>query len=201
MAKKVGTLIKEARTNAGLTQEQLARKIKGLSAGELAKAESGESELTQALLKEIAKATGVTQSSLLNAAKTSAAKKTTAAKKTETTKTTAAKKTETAKATAAKKTETAKKATTKKTETAKKTTSKKTDTELTAAEKKLLEAYRAATSDAKKSALKILKGEDMELAEIMKLLKLDSKLDGLGSGDGILGGLKEGLLGGLLGKK
>ena len=201
MAKKVGTLIKEARTNAGLTQEQLARKIKGLSAGELAKAESGESELTQALLKEIAKATGVTQSSLLNAAKTSAAKKTTAAKKTETTKTTAAKKTETAKATAAKKTETAKKATTKKTETAKKTTSKKTDTELTAAEKKLLEAYRAATADAKKNALKLLKGEDLEFADIMKLLKLDSKLDNLGSGDGILGGLKEGLLGGLLGKK
>ena len=69
MAKKVGTLIKEARTAAGLSQEQLARKIKGLSAGELARAESGESELTQALLKEIAKATGVTQSSLLNAAR------------------------------------------------------------------------------------------------------------------------------------
>ncbi|MBQ1576575.1 MAG: helix-turn-helix transcriptional regulator, partial [Oscillospiraceae bacterium] len=77
MAKKVGTLIKEARTAAGLSQEQLARKIKGLSAGELAKAESGEIELTQALLKEIAKATGVTQSSLLSAAKTSTAKKTT----------------------------------------------------------------------------------------------------------------------------
>ena len=33
------------------------------------------------------------------------------------------------------------------------------------------------------------------------MLKLDSKLEGLGAGDGILGGLKEGLLGGLLGKK
>ena len=183
MAKKVGTLIKEARTAAGLTQEQLARKIKGLSAGELAKAESGETELTQALLKEIAKATGVTQASLLGAAKAGAAKKTT----------TAAKKTTAAKTTAA-----AKKTTT----TAKKTsTAKKADAELTAAEKKLLEAYRAASSDAKKNALKILKGEDLELADIMKLLKLDSKLDSLGSGDGILGGLKEGLLGGLLGKK
>ena len=188
MAKKVGTLIKEARTAAGLTQEQLARKIKGLSAAELGKAESGEVELTQAFLKEIAKATGVTQASLLNAAKTATAKKTETAKKT-----TAAKKT----TTTAKTTDAAKKTT-----TAKKTsTAKKADAELTAAEKKLLEAYRAATSDAKKSALKILKGEDMELAEIMKLLKLDSKLDGLGSGDGILGGLKEGLLGGLLGKK
>ena len=186
MAKKVGTLIKEARTAAGLTQEQLARKIKGLSAAELGKAESGEVELTQAFLKEIAKATGVTQASLLTAAKATTAKKTTTAKATTAKKTATAKKTETAK----------------KTTTAKKTsTAKKADADLTAAEKKMLEAYRAATSDAKKTALKILKDEDMELAEIMKLLKLDSKLDGLDSSDGILGGLKDGLLGGLLGKK
>ena len=188
MAKKVGTLIKEARTAAGLSQEQLARKIKGLSAGELAKAESGETELTQALLKEIAKATGVTQTSLLSAAKTTTAKKTTAASKTA-----AAKKTTTAKTTASKTT------TAKKTSTAKKTAAKDADT-LTAAEKKLLDAYRAASSDAKKNALKILKGEDLDMAEIMKLLKLDSKLESLGGG-GILGGLKEGLLDGLLGKK
>lgn len=181
MAKKVGTLIREARTAAGLTQEQLARKIKGLSAGDLAKAESGEIELTQALLKEIAKATGVTQTSLLSAAKSSTAKKTTTTAKT---------------ASAKKTTTTAKKTTS----TAKKTASKDSET-LTAAEKKLLEAYRAASSDAKKLALKLLKGEDLEMAEIMKLLKLDSKLENLGSGDGILGGLKEGLLGGLLGKK
>ena len=185
MAKKVGTLIKEARTAAGMTQEQLARKIKGLSAGELAKAESGETELTQALLKEIAKATGVTQSSLLSAAKTASAKKTPAASRTATAKKTT---------TAASKTSTAKKAS-----TAKKTASKDADT-LTAAEKKLVEAYRAASSDAKKNALKILKGEDLDMAEIMKLLKLDSKLENLGGG-GILGGLKEGLLDGLLGKK
>ena len=80
-------------------------------------------------------------------------------------------------------------------------TAKKAETELTAAEKKLLEAYREASADAKKNALKILKGEDLELPEILKMLKLDSKLEGLGAGDGILGGLKEGLLGGLLGKK
>lgn len=30
-SKKVGALIKEARTNAGLTQEQLAKKISGRS--------------------------------------------------------------------------------------------------------------------------------------------------------------------------
>ena len=184
MAKKVGTLIKEARTAAGLSQEQLARKIKGLSAGELARAESGESELTQALLKEIAKATGVTQSSLLSAARADAGKKTTSSAKTATAK----------KTTTAAKTTTAKKAS-----TAKKTASKDAET-LTAAEKKLLEAYRAASSDAKKNALKILKGEDLDMAEIIKFLKLGSKLESLGGG-GILGGLKEGLLDGLLGKK
>lgn len=69
MAKKVGTLIKEARTNAGLTQEQLAKKVKGLSAADLGKAERGEKDLTQEQLKAIAKATGVTQKSLLEAAK------------------------------------------------------------------------------------------------------------------------------------
>ena len=84
-AKKVGTLIKEARTNADMTQEQLARKIKGLSASDISMAERGKLDLTQAQLKEIAKVTGVTQASLINAAKgTSSAKTTkkTTAKKT-----------------------------------------------------------------------------------------------------------------------
>ena len=67
--KKVGDLIKEARTNAGLTQAQLAAKVDGVSASDISKAERGEKELTQAALKQIAKATGVTQSSLLNAPK------------------------------------------------------------------------------------------------------------------------------------
>ncbi len=75
MAKKVGTLIKEARTQAGMTQEQLARKVKGVSASDISKAERGELELTQAALKEIAKATGVTQKSLLDAAKGSSSGK------------------------------------------------------------------------------------------------------------------------------
>ena len=180
MANKVGALIREARTKAGLSQEALAKKIDGLSASDIGKAERGEKELSQTALKAIAKATGVTQSSLLAAAKEGEKKK----KKTGT----------------AQKTETAKKTSTKKTSTAKKTAAKDADT-LSAAEKKLLEAYRAATSDAKKNALKILKGEDLDMAEIMKLLKLDSKLENLGNNGGILGGLKEGLLDGLLGKK
>jgi transcriptional regulator with XRE-family HTH domain len=79
--KKVGTLIKEARTEAGLTQEQLARKIAGLSASDISAAERHQKDLTQDQLKKIAKATGVTQASLLNAAKGSSAKKTSSASK------------------------------------------------------------------------------------------------------------------------
>ena len=74
-AKTVGTLIKEARTNADLTQEQLARKISGLSAEDISLAERGKKNLTQDQLKQIAKITGVTQSSLINASKGSSAKK------------------------------------------------------------------------------------------------------------------------------
>lgn len=80
-SKKLGNLIKEARTEAGLTQEQLARKISGLSASDISAAERGVGDLTQEQLKKIAKATGVTQASLLDAAKgSSTSKKSTAAK-------------------------------------------------------------------------------------------------------------------------
>lgn len=68
-AKKVGKLIKEARTGAGMTQEQLARKVRDCSASDIGRAERGEKELTTDQLKQIAKATGVTQKSLLDAAK------------------------------------------------------------------------------------------------------------------------------------
>ena len=67
--KKVGDLIKEARTGAGFTQEALAKKIKTLSASDISKAERGEKELTTEELKTIAKLTGVTQKSLLEAPK------------------------------------------------------------------------------------------------------------------------------------
>ena len=86
--KKVGELIREARTNAGLTQEQLAKKIDNVSASDISKAERGEKELTQTALKQIAKATGVTQASLLNAAKGVSGEK----KKTSSTSSSAAKK-------------------------------------------------------------------------------------------------------------
>lgn len=132
MANKVGPLIKSARTGAGLTQEQLAKKVDGVTAADISKAERGEKELPQAALKQIAKATGVTQTSLVEAAKNS----TYGAAKTSSGKTSAAK------------------------TTASKSASSKTSMQLTAAEKKLVELYRAADTETKKNAVKVLKGED-----------------------------------------
>ncbi|MBP3656338.1 MAG: helix-turn-helix transcriptional regulator [Clostridia bacterium] len=133
-AKKVGTLIKEARVNADLTQEQLARRISGLSASDISMAERGKMDLTQAQLKQIAKITGVTQASLINAPKNTSSAKTTAAKKTAEKKTTTAKKTS--------------------------TTAKTTSMKLTAAEKRLVELYREANAETKKDCIKLLKGEE-----------------------------------------
>ncbi|MBR2696879.1 MAG: helix-turn-helix transcriptional regulator [Parasporobacterium sp.] len=77
MANKVGNLIKKARKEAGLTQDQLSRKVKGASASDIGKAERGEIRLTNDQLKQIAKATGVTQKSLLDAAASSSYKNST----------------------------------------------------------------------------------------------------------------------------
>ena len=71
MANKVGNLIKKARTEAGLTQEQLAKKVRNCSTSDIGKAERGEIRLTNDQLKQIAKATGVTQKSLTDAAASS----------------------------------------------------------------------------------------------------------------------------------
>ena len=127
-AKTAGELIREARTKAGLSQEKLAQAVDGVSASDISKAERGEKELSQAALKQIAKATGVTQKSLLEAASKTAGSS-------------------------------------KKTDSGKKTTSAKaagTEIKLTAAEKRILELYRAADSDTKKAAEKLLKGEKDE---------------------------------------
>ena len=167
MANTVGPLIKEARSKAKLSQEALASQVDGLSSSDLGKAERGEKELSQSVLRQIAKITGVTQSSLINAAKestygTTAKKAATAA---------AAKKTATA--TTAKKTSTTTKTTTaaKKATTAKKTSSASKDAiELTAAEKKLIELYRAADSETKKKAVAVLKGESSEMSDILTSL-------------------------------
>ena len=78
MGKTVGKLIKAARIGADMTQDQLARRISGLSASDISRAERGEKDLTQAQLKKIASIAGVTQASLINAAKEeSSSKKTT----------------------------------------------------------------------------------------------------------------------------
>ena len=134
---KLGTLIKSARAEADLTQEQLARKIDGLSASDISLAERGQKDLTQAQLKQIAKATGVTQASLLNAAKEPGSKKTTAAKKTA-------------------------KTVTKSTKSSAASKSTTTSVKVTAAEKKLLELYRQADTETKKAAVKVLKGEESD---------------------------------------
>lgn len=155
MANKVGPLIKEARTNAGLSQEALAKKISGISASDIGKAERGEKELTQAVLKEIAKITGVTQKSLIDAAKAS----TYSSKKTS--------------SSSGKKTSS----------TAKKTsssgTAKKSSMQLTAAEKKLVELYREADAETRKSAVAVLKGEQPEGADLLSSL-LGSAVEMLG---------------------
>ena len=128
-SKKVGTLIKEARTEAGLTQEQLARRISGLSANDLSLAERHQKNLTQDQLKQIAKITGVTQTSLLEAARGSTAKKPAGAK---------------------------------------------SSMQVTATERRLVELYRAADTETRKDALKVLRGQD-SLAEDI----LESLLDGV----------------------
>lgn len=66
MGIKTGEAIRAARTGAKLTQAALA-KAAGLTPGEIGKAERGELELSKEALKAVAKAAGVTQTSLLNA--------------------------------------------------------------------------------------------------------------------------------------
>ena len=161
MADTVGKLIREARTKAGLTQEQMAKKMGGgMTAAQISRAERGEEPLTQAQLKTVAKITGVTQASLLSAARESKPAKKQTVKSTAKT---------TAKSTAA-------------------TASMK----VTAAEKKLVEAYRKADSDTRKAALRVLRGECGEM--VTRLLgKSDNVAEDLADH---LGDLIGGLFGG-----
>ena len=131
MGKKVGKLVKAARTGADMTQEQLARRISGLSANDISLAERGEKDLTQAQLKKIAAITGVTQASLINAAKAESGSSRATTKKT----------------------------TTKKTTPPKTPANANSTMKVTATERKLVEAYRLADSDTKKRAMNLLKGK------------------------------------------
>ena len=82
MGKKLGSLIKTARTNAGFTQEQLARKVAGVSQSDIGRYERGEAEPTTQTVKDIAKACGVTQKSLLDAMPKSTTTRTTTTRST-----------------------------------------------------------------------------------------------------------------------
>ena len=157
MAKKVGELIKEARTAAKLTQAQLAEQVTGVTAADIGKAERGEKELTQAALKQIAKATGVTQASLLNAAAGKAAAS-------------AGKTASTGKTASAGKTAAKKPAAGKTASTAKKPAAAKSSMQLTAAEKKLVELYRKADADTKREVMKLLKGTGDDASELLTSL-------------------------------
>ena len=162
MANKVGNLIKKARTEAGLTQEQLAKKVKNTSTSDIGKAERGELKLTQEQLKQIAKATGVTQKSLLDAAASSSYKSSSAAKKT----------------TAEKKTSTNKKTSAAKTSSSKKTSgssSSGSSMKVSSTERRLVELYREADTSVKKKAMEILK-ENQPVTELQGTI--ESLIDG-----------------------
>lgn len=154
--KKVGVLIREARTAADLTQEKLASKLgASVSASDVSKVERGEADFTNAQLKEIAKLCGVTQASLLNAPKniSEAAKKKAAKASSKTESKTAAK---TGSKTSSK---TTSKSDSKAAKKPAVPASANTSMKVTSTEKKLVEAYRLADSDLKKAAMKLLKGE------------------------------------------
>ena len=187
---KLGTLLKQARTDAGLTQAALAKKAGGgLTAAQISKAERGEDTLTQDQLKRIAKATGVTQASLLEASR--APTQTVLGAALSSTRTAAAKTApakSTAKAAPAK--STAKKTSTAKTAAPKTPANADSTMKVTAAERKLVELYRAATGNQKKAAVKVLRGE------------ADSLVDDILSSGGMagqIGGALEDLLGNLIG--
>ena len=160
MSKKLGDLVKKARTEKGLTQAGLAEKVDGLTASDVSKIERGEKEPVQDILKQMAKALGVTQKSLLDAATGSG--KTTSSSKT---------------GTAAKKTSSAKK------------TSAIKDTidtlKLTATEKKLVQLYRKADTKTKKAVINLLEGDSNAIELIGALLS--AKGSGSSSNSGASG--------------
>jgi len=187
MANKIGNLIKKSRTDAGLTQEQLAKKVKNTSAADISKAERGELKLSQEALKQIAKATGVTQKSLLDAAaassyKTSSGTTASTTKKSGTAASTTKKSSTASSAAKKSSTGTSAKKSTKSTSTSTKKSSSSSSgssMKVSAAERKLVELYRAADSDTKKKVMELLKTGEISMG-------------------GVIGDALEGLLGGAL---
>ena len=131
MADSLGTLVKKARAEKGWTQAQLAAKIKGMSASDIGKIERGEKIPDTEQIRTLAKTLGVTQTSLLNAAKGKASGAKTSSAKTGSAKTSSAKK------------------------GSGKTAASKTSVTVTAEEKKMLQLYRKA-DDATKAAVEKL---------------------------------------------
>ena len=119
MGKRLGNLIRSARTGAGLTQAQLAERVPGASTTDIGRFERVEAEPVTQVVKDIAKACGVTQKSLLAAMP--------------------------------------------KTSTTTSSTSSGQTMRVSATERRLVEAYRAATPDARKLALQVLKGESSNM--------------------------------------
>lgn len=196
MSKKLGALVKDARAAKGLSQAALAGMVDGISAADVGKIERGEKEPAEAVVRQIAKALGVTQVSLVNAM--TSAGKTASGKKTSST-------TSSGKSSSAK--------------TSSKTSSKKTSSKtqeaelkLTAAEKKLVQAYRKADSTTKKTAMNILEGNGSVTDILTTMIAgksggaskevgdlLSQLLSGKGSSSSSSSSSKEDAIGGLLG--
>ena len=179
MSRKLGDLVKKARTEKGLTQAALAEKVDGLTASDVSKIERGEKEPAQDVLKQMAKVLGVTQKSLLDAATGSG-------------KTAKAKTTSSKTGTAAKKTSSAKTASTVK---------DTIDTQkLTATEKKLVQLYRKADTKTKKAAINLLEGDSNAIELIGALLSAkgsgSSGSSGSSGASDLLGALLSGKTGG-----
>lgn len=130
MGKRLGNLIRAARTDAGFTQEQLARKVPGVAQSDIGRFERGEAEPTTQNVKDIAKACGVTQKSLLDAMP-----KSTTSSRTNP-------------------------STSKPATSSGSTSGQKSSMQVTATEKRLVELYRQADSETRKKALAILRGKD-----------------------------------------
>lgn len=168
MSRKLGALVKSARTESGLTQAALAKKVKSLTASDISKIERGEKEPDTETLKELAKALGVTQTSLLNAA----SGKTTA--------NTAKGSTKPKAASAAK--------------SSAKTKAESGALKLSAAEKKLVQLYRKADADTKKTAVSLLEGTASAMDLLVSFVHTKT-----GSGAKSSSGLQD-LLGSLMGE-
>ena len=175
MTNTVGPMIRKARTGAGLTQEQLAKEVTGLSASDISRAERGELIPTQEQLKTIAKVTGVTQKSLLDAAKESKTESSSSGTSSSTgsgkkpagsTGTGSGKKPAGSTGTGSSK---------KPSDSSGSGTNSSKIMEVTATERKLVELYRKASTDEKKTVMSILKGEKDTTNEMISSLLDGSK--------------------------